>query len=59
MILAEVSVMPRYSGDANLLDLLGFLADHGFDLVDLPAMEQDEAGGRLRYVDAAFLRRGT
>jgi FkbM family methyltransferase len=56
MVLAEASVLARHEGGARLSDLIGFMAEQGFELFDLPAMEQDRPGGRLLYVDAAFAR---
>lgn len=50
--------MPRFQNEPNFLELASYLNRCGFDLFDLVELAQDTLGGRLRYVDAAFIRCG-
>lgn len=56
MIICEVSVEPRRRGEPDLADLSTFLKQHGFRLFDFVEMNQERLGGRLSYIDVAFVR---
>jgi FkbM family methyltransferase len=58
LVLLEASIMPRFQNEPNFLELASYLNRCGFDLFDLVELAQDTLGGRLRYVDAAFIRCG-
>jgi FkbM family methyltransferase len=69
----EVSFFQRYEGQATLCDIAAFMADHGFELIDLYRLKRyrraNSAGignmslgkgqraGRLAYGDAFFMLR--
>jgi FkbM family methyltransferase len=57
LIVTEASILARFDHDAKLHDIAQFLLDHDLVLFDLVELHQEALGGRLRYVDAAFLRR--
>lgn len=56
MVICEVGVQPRHQDEPDLADLSAFLKPHGFRLFDFIELSQERLGGRLSYVDVAFLR---
>lgn len=58
LVIAEISVMRRRSGEPSFADMIGLLDSAGFELFDIPALEQ-AADGTLRYLDAVFVQKGS
>jgi FkbM family methyltransferase len=58
MVLVELSVFERHVGEPSLVETMQFLDEHGFQLFDIPAMEQFAPNGPLSYIDTAFVRKG-
>ncbi len=67
----EVSFFQRYEGQATIRDIMAFMGDHGFELLDLyrlkryrrknsagifnPSLGGGQRAGRLAYCDAIFV----
>ena len=58
LILAEISIMPRFDGEPTLTEVSQYLEDHNFKIFDFIELHQDSLGDRLRYIDAAFIKCG-
>ena len=52
----EVSVVPLYEGAPVMADVLAFMQDAGFSLMQLEPVLIDPATGRLLQLDATFCR---
>ena len=59
LLISEVSVARRLEQEARFCELVSHLDHVGFDLFDIIDMSQLERNGRLIYLDAAFVRRGS
>jgi hypothetical protein len=52
------AIMPRFRSKPTLAEVTHYMTEHGLSLLDLVELAQDSLGGRLRYVDAAFVKCG-
>jgi FkbM family methyltransferase len=58
LLIAEISVMKRRSGEPGFADMVGLLDSVGFELFDIPDLSQ-AADGTLLYLDAVFVQKGS
>lgn len=56
MLEVELSVTPLYAGQPLIAELLGFLAERGFRLVDLEPIGRDNRTGHHPQFDGIFVR---
>jgi FkbM family methyltransferase len=56
MVIAEVSVAPRYEGGYEFAQFIAAMRELEFGLVDIPDMGVFAHSGTLHYIDAAFVR---
>jgi len=54
-LLTEMSVMRRQTGEPAFSAMIEFLDHCGFELFDIPTLEQVNDNGQLIYLDAAFV----
>ena len=54
-LLTEMSVMKRQAGEPDFSSMIEFLDKCGFELFDIPTLEQVSGNGQLIYLDAAFV----
>lgn len=57
LVLMEMSVLPRFDGEASFAERIRFMDDAGFRLFDIPVLSQTRANGPLSFIDAAFVRK--
>jgi FkbM family methyltransferase len=57
-VIAEVSVGPRFEDSYEFSEVVGLLGDAGFELADVLTLKRDIPTTRVRFLDAAFTRRG-
>ena len=55
IVICEVGVEPRHTGQAELADVLVFMRSQGFRLFDIVDMDASR-NGALSYVDAVFAK---
>jgi FkbM family methyltransferase len=58
VVLCEANIAPLYTNQCSFESILGFMKEHGFDLVDMGEPFRSKASQELLYVDLAFLNRG-
>ena len=59
LVLMEMSVLPRFAGEATFADRIRFMDEMGFRLFDIPVLSQTSAHGPLSFIDAAFVRKSS
>jgi hypothetical protein len=59
VIISEISVSERMLGETQFANFIGHLDKIGFDFFDIIDMSQLVRGGRLTYLDAVFVKRGS
>lgn len=57
LIITEASVVPRHQNDSLLQDIVTFLTQHQFDLIEIVEISQLRDGGPSAFVDVAFAKR--
>lgn len=55
MVIAEISIMNRYDGEASFAEVVEFMHRHGFRLFDIIELNHLGSDGPLSYVDVAFV----
>lgn len=58
IIICEIGVQKRYTGQAELSEVFSFMASQHFQLFDIVDMAATK-GGALSYLDAVFIRQGS
>ncbi len=59
VVLMEVAIMERQKGEPDLVEIVTFMKNSGFRLIDFPVLSQQGTDGPLVYVDVAFARIGS
>ncbi len=59
LLISEISVVQRHENGPRFAEFISYLDGVGFDLFDIIDMSQLKRGGRVTYLDAAFIRRGS
>ena len=57
MLLMELSILPRYEGEASFAEMVLFMDRANFRVFDIVEMAQERPDGPLIYVDIAFARK--
>jgi FkbM family methyltransferase len=57
IVLMELSVLPRYEGEASFADMVQFMDRANFRVFDIVEMAQEGPDGPLIYLDIAFARK--
>ncbi len=55
MILVEASIMRRYEGESDFVDIAAYLKGEGFLLAEIVEMSTTGRDKRLAYLDAALV----
>ncbi|MEO0973620.1 MAG: FkbM family methyltransferase [Pseudomonadota bacterium] len=55
LLILEISLIPRYEGEATLKDLLAFLEEEGFALYEIIELSRRRADAPTTFMDVAFV----